>query len=194
MWMKNLRREVHGNLSFFSARDEIVAVGQMDGRNFHKGLVMSVAARCKWGMPQVLKCRPFYRGRPFPTLFWLTCPHLAYQCGRLESGGGVKELEDFLSENEKAYRLYNFRYAWLRISSLSGCERFFLRRYSPKIWKAMLKTGIGGIHLTEKLTVKCLHLQAATMLALPGHPAEAWFAEKFKEFCCKKAHCKKYLD
>ena len=96
MWMKNLRREVHGNLSFFSARDEIVAVGQMDGRNFHKGLVMSVAARCKWGMPQVLKCRPFYRGRPFPTLFWLTCPHLAYQCGRLESGGGVKALEDFL--------------------------------------------------------------------------------------------------
>ena len=117
MWMKNLRREVHGNLSFFSARDEIVAVGQMDGRNFHKGLVMSVAARCKWGMPQVLKCRPFYRGRPFPTLFWLTCPHLAYQCGRLESGGGVKALEDFLSENEKAYRLYNSRYAWLRLSS-----------------------------------------------------------------------------
>ena len=192
MWMKNLRREVHGNLSFFSARDEIVAVGQMDGRNFHKGLVMSVAARCKWGMPQVLKCRPFYRGRPFPTLFWLTCPHLAYQCGRLESGGGVKALEDFLSENEKAYRLYNSRYAWLRLSSLSGCERFFLRRYSPKIWKAMLR--IGGIRLTEKLTVKCLHLQAATMLALPGHPAEAWFAEKFKEFCCKKAYCKKYLD
>ncbi len=189
-----MRREVHGNLSFFSARDEIVAVGQMDGRNFHKGLVMSVAARCKWGMPQVLKCRPFYRGRPFPTLFWLTCPHLAYQCGRLESGGGVKALEDFLSENEKAYRLYNSRYAWLRLSSLSGCERFFLRRYSPKIWKAMLRTGIGGIRLTEKLTVKCLHLQAATMLALPGHPAEAWFAEKFKEFCCKKAYCKKYLD
>lgn len=194
MCMRNLRREVHGNLSLFSARDEIVTAGQMVGRNFHEGLVLSVAARCTWGMPQVLKCRPFYRGHPFPTLFWLTCPHLAYQCGRLESDGGVRALEDFLRENEKAYRLYNSRYAWVRISSLSGCERFFLRRYSPKIWKTMLKTGIGGIRLTENPAVKCLHLQAATMLALPGHPAEAWFAEKIKEFCCKKAHCKKYLD
>lgn len=191
---KNLQRQVPASFSFFSARDEIVVARQMGGRNFQKGRVMSVAVRCKWGMPQVLKCRPFYRGRPFPTLFWLTCPSMAYQCGRIESAGGVKALEDFLSGDKKAYRLYNSRYILLRIFSLGVCERFFLRRYFPKMWKIMLKTGIGGIRLSETPAVKCLHLQAATMLALPGHPAGAWLAEKIKDFCCKKALCEKYLD
>lgn len=188
------QREVPVNLSLFSARDKAVTGGQMDGRNFQKGLVMSVAARCKWGMPQVLKCRPFYKGHPFPTLFWLTCPYLAHRCGQLESMGGVGALEDFLRRYETEYRLYNVRYALTRIAALSDCEKFFLRRYSPKIWTIMLKTGIGGIRLSEKATVKCLHLQMATMLALPEHPAEPWFAGEFKEFCCKTARCKKYLD
>ena len=49
-----------------------------------------VAVRCPFGLPAVAEQRPFDdAGTPFPTQFWLTCPHLVAQLSRLEAGGGV---------------------------------------------------------------------------------------------------------
>ena len=45
----------------------------------------SVAVRCPFGRPAVTEQRPFDdTGTPFPTQFWLTCPHLVAQIARLE--------------------------------------------------------------------------------------------------------------
>ncbi len=184
-------REILPGLSFFSLKDSFVVEKQMQRRNFQSSLVCGVAARCAWGAPQVLLCRPLYKEKPFPTQLWLTCPYLSYLCGTHESQGGVHELEEYLCNFIAEYRNYNTKYSLMRISLLSIPERKFLRRGNPKIWNVLRSTGIGGIHVGRRPTVKCLHLQTAACLALPGHPAQRWVKERFNGFCCKNAQCLK---
>ena len=50
-----------------------------------------VAARCLFGFPAAVETLPYDAdGRPFPTLFYLTCPTLVAAVSRLESDGGVQ--------------------------------------------------------------------------------------------------------
>src|SRR5581483_4589266 len=50
-----------------------------------------VAVRCPFGRPAVTEQAPFDEdGNPFPTQFWLTCPHLVAQLARVEAAGGVE--------------------------------------------------------------------------------------------------------
>jgi hypothetical protein len=49
-----------------------------------------VVRKCPFGAPAVTEQGPFdERGQPFPTTYWLTCPHLVAQISRLEANGGV---------------------------------------------------------------------------------------------------------
>ncbi len=53
-----------------------------------------VVSRCHLGLPVVIEVPPLLDdGTPFPTLYWLTCPLATKRIGRLESGGGVRRLE-----------------------------------------------------------------------------------------------------
>jgi len=50
-----------------------------------------VAVRCPFGLPAVTEQAPFdAEGTPFPTQFWLTCPHLVTALARVEAAGGVE--------------------------------------------------------------------------------------------------------
>ena len=50
-----------------------------------------VAVRCPWGRPAVTEQAPFdERGEPFPTTYYVTCPHLVAAIARLEAAGGVE--------------------------------------------------------------------------------------------------------
>src|SRR4051812_16195308 len=50
-----------------------------------------VAVRCPFGRPVVTEQSPYdENGNPFPTTFWLTCPHLVAAVSRLEAAGGVE--------------------------------------------------------------------------------------------------------
>src|SRR5204862_4456289 len=50
-----------------------------------------VAVRCPFGRPAVTEQAAFDdSGEPFPTTFWLTCPHLVAAVSRLEAAGGVE--------------------------------------------------------------------------------------------------------
>ena len=189
--MKNIYsvREALNGLSCFTERDAAVTSAQMRGRNFSRSLVKGVAARCRWGMPQAVVCRPVYRGAPFPTLFWLTCPYLSHICGVLESAGAVKELEGYLNCCADKFRKYTINYVLARLSVLSRPEIKYIRLYRPEIWTVLHRTGIGGIRSGTPITVKCLHLQTATMLGLSGHPGESWLRSKFSQLCCKDASC-----
>jgi hypothetical protein len=187
----NLRETFRG-FSSFHARDAVVVAAQMERRTFDPELVLAVAARCSWGFPQVLLCRPCFKGKPFPTLFWLTCPCVTAACGRLESVGGVGLLEAFLNERPREYRAYTTKYRLARLSVITPVEQFFLRRYQPKIWSVLERTGIGGIRTAQPLTVKCLHLQTGTMLGLPGHPARRWLIEKLGPLRCKDGACRSF--
>jgi hypothetical protein len=88
-------------------------------------------------------------GRPFPTTYYVTCPHLVAQLSRLEAAGGVER--------------------WTRAAEVDPELAASLeqaqaeqRRIRPE-----LPVGIGGSSRTGSL--KCLHAHGAFALARPGY-------------------------
>src|ERR687884_227787 len=50
-----------------------------------------VVVRCPFGRPAVTEQSPYDgAGEPFPTTYYLTCPHLVAAVSRLEAAGGVE--------------------------------------------------------------------------------------------------------
>jgi hypothetical protein len=98
--------------------------------------------------------------------------------GEIESDGGVRELERWLELNApREWVLFNIFHQRLRLTLLSGAEMRFLRRFRPEILNR-LRGGVGGVQPGPdgRIHVKCLHLQAASWLALRRHPGAAWLA------------------
>jgi exopolyphosphatase / guanosine-5'-triphosphate,3'-diphosphate pyrophosphatase len=123
----------------------------------------SVVARCGDGHPLVIRNHPVDRnGKPFPTLYWLTCPAAAKSVARVESEGWIKQLEErsrsdpeFGAALDEAHR----RYAVERGHWAPGA----------KAWG-----GVGG----SRAGVKCLHAHYANHLAGGGDPVGAWVASR----------------
>jgi hypothetical protein len=131
--------------------------------------VVGVAHRCRFGRPQVVLVHPVVDGDPFPTLFWLTCPHLRRAVSALESDGWVSRLEDAVrgdgrlrAELEQAHRAYiDLRSARLSLEDWATlAERGMLR--------SLLEKGIGGS--ADLGRIKCLHVHVAHALAGGGNP------------------------
>ncbi|MGB2875163.1 MAG: DUF501 domain-containing protein [Gaiellaceae bacterium] len=109
-----------------------------------------VAVRCPFGRPAVTEQAPFDEsGEPFPTTYYLTCPHLVAALARIEAGGGVERWSRLAREDPE-----------LRASAERGRED--QRRLRPE-----LPGGIGG--QTRTAGLKCLHAHAAFALARPGY-------------------------
>jgi hypothetical protein len=109
-----------------------------------------VAVRCPFGRPAVTEQTPYdEHGNPFPTTFWMTCPHLVAAISRLEAAGGVERWTERAKEDRD-----------LRSSlSAANAEQ---RRLRPE-----LPVGVGGS--TRSGSLKCLHAHAAFALARPGY-------------------------
>src|SRR5688572_12593794 len=109
-----------------------------------------VAVRCPFGRPAVVEQRPFGDdGTPFPTQFWLTCPHLVTQLARLEAAGGVARWTDAVAADAE-------------LGASLEAAHAEQRRLRPE-----LPTGVAGATRTGSL--KCLHAHAAFALARPGY-------------------------
>jgi hypothetical protein len=109
-----------------------------------------VAVRCPWGKPAVTEQSPFdENGRPFPTQYYVTCPHLVAAISRLEAAGGVERWSRAAQDDETLAR------------SLADAQAE-QRRLRPE-----LDAGIGGS--TRAGSLKCLHAHAAFALARPGY-------------------------
>ena len=109
-----------------------------------------VAVRCPFGRPAVAEQAPFdARGAPFPTTFWLTCPHLVAAVSRVEAAGGVERWSERVRRDAELRRSLD----------AATAEQ---RRLRPE-----LSTGIGGSSRSGSL--KCLHAHAAFALARPGY-------------------------
>ncbi len=118
-----------------------------------------IAARCPWGRPAVTEQAPFdERGEPFPTTYYLTCPHLVAAIARIEAAGGVER--------------------WTRAAAADPAlaasleradeeQRALRRELAQGAEGPGLDLGVAGASRTGSL--KCLHAHAAFALARPGY-------------------------
>ena len=61
-----------------------------------------VARRCPFGAPAVTEQEPYDgAGEPFPTTYYLTCPHLVAAVSRLEAAGGVERWSAAVDEDDE---------------------------------------------------------------------------------------------
>ena len=142
--------------------DLAVVAGQL-GRTPHA--MSRVVARCPFGSPVAVETLPYDAGgRPFPTLFYLTCPTLVAAVSRLESDAGVRAWAA-RSAAEPALA----RAVAAAASAVRRRRRELVRRYDLALVDggASLTTGVGGVG--DVRAVKCLHAHVAHALARPGY-------------------------
>lgn len=134
-----------------------------------------VVSRCHLGLPVVIQVPPFLDdGTPFPTLYWLTCPLASKRVGRIESTGGVKQMEakaesepEFGQALEAAHRAYE-------------AERDGLL---PDVEGPKPSGGVGG----ARAGVKCLHAHYAHTRAGGENPVGELVADSVEPLDCETA-------
>ena len=110
-----------------------------------------VVVRCPFGRPAVTEQAAYDdAGEPFPTTFWLTCPHLVAAVSRLEAAGGVER--------------------WTRAAEEDPTLQHSLERANDeqRRLRPELDLGIGGARAGAG-SLKCLHAHVAFALAQPGY-------------------------
>jgi hypothetical protein len=110
-----------------------------------------VVLRCPFGRPAVTEQAAYdENGEPFPTTYWLTCPHVVAAVSRLEAARGVERWSRAAAEDPE-----------LRRSLEQAHEQ--QRRLRPE-----LDLGVGGARVGAG-SLKCLHAHVAFALAHPGY-------------------------
>lgn len=110
-----------------------------------------VVVRCPFGRPAVTEQRAHDDdGEPFPTTFWLTCPHLVAAVSRLEAAGGVEQ--------------------WSRAAAEESDLGASLERAhaEQRELRPEFDLGVGGAR-SGAGSLKCLHAHVAFALARPGY-------------------------
>jgi hypothetical protein len=122
-----------------------------------------VAARCPYGLPAVTEQLPYdANGDPFPTTYYLTCPHLVAAIARVEAVGGVERWSRLAAEDDQLAR---------SLQRATEEQRRVRRELAGSVRGAdegaSLDFGIGGSRTPQQL--KCLHAHVAYALARPGY-------------------------
>ncbi|MEV6487944.1 DUF501 domain-containing protein [Actinoplanes sp. NPDC051633] len=113
--------------------------------------VEKVAHRCPCGNPDVVETKPrLDDGTPFPTLYYLTCPHATAACSRLESAGVMRDMQERLSTDPELAAHY-----------AKAHEDYLARRKQIEDVPEITRVSAGG--MPDR--VKCLHVHLAHALA-----------------------------
>ena len=131
-----------------------------------------VVVRCPYGRPAVTEQAAFDEdGRPFPTMYWLTCRHLVEAVARLEAAGGVERWSRAAADSPE-------------LAASLAVAHDEQRRLRPE-----LDLGVGGARPGAG-GLKCLHAHVAFALARPGYElGERILAELdpiWPDACCSK--------
>ncbi len=145
--------------------------------------VRRIAVRCPFGRPAVTEQAPYDRdGEPFPTTYYLTCPHLVAAVARIEAAGGVERWTEAVTRDtvlreslERATR------------EQRRLRRELAARRSGRDDGASLDVGIGGARTPER--VKCLHAHVAFALARPDYELGERVLAEAGERWCPDARC-----
>ena len=123
----------------------------------------TVAGRCWSGHPLVIRNHPVdLEGKPFPTLFWLTCPEAVKSVSRLEADGWIKRLDARAQEDAEFG------------SDLEAAHREYAAERGRVLVDARASGGVGG----TRTGLKCLHAHYANHLAGGADPVGTWVAER----------------
>ena len=139
--------------------------------------VRAIEKYCPLGHPQVIRVYPLVDGKPFPTLFWLTCPTLIQQISRLEYQGVMEIVERFIQEDvsfQEHYHQDHRTYIKERWSELAEHDRRWVE--AQGLSSVFLERGIGGVG--DWNTVKCLHMHYAHHRAR-GSAIGRWLDEEY---------------
>ena len=122
-----------------------------------------VVVRCPFGAPAVTEQEPYDEaGNPFPTTYYLTCPHLVAAVSRLEAAGGVErwshaaDADPVLAESRERANAEQRDLRRLLASGRAGSDG-----------GSSLELGVGGA--ARHGSLKCLHAHVAYALARPGY-------------------------
>jgi hypothetical protein len=122
-----------------------------------------VAVRCPFGAPAVTEQQPYtVDGAPFPTTYYLTCPHLVATVSRVEAAGGVERWSEAAREDQELAA---------SLAAADEEQRRIRRELADGSQRndagASLEFGVGGSRRGGSL--KCLHAHVAFALARPGY-------------------------
>jgi uncharacterized protein len=167
-----------------SRMDERTIIARQLGRS--PRAFRRVVARCPYGLPAVTEQAPYdVHGEPFPTTYYLTCPHLVAGVARIEASGGVERWSSAATQDEElAASLARATDEQRRVRhELAGDER-------GADGGASLDFGIGGSR--APLGLKCLHAHVAFALARPGYTLGERILEEVPEpwpgdRCCSES-------
>ncbi|MBA2331503.1 MAG: DUF501 domain-containing protein [Actinobacteria bacterium] len=122
-----------------------------------------VARRCPFGAPAVTEQEPYGAdGEPFPTTYYLTCPHLVAAVARVEAAGGVERWSAAMDDDpELAADLAR------ATDEQRSVRRELAAGRRGRDGGTSLELGIGGSANPRRL--KCLHAHAAYGLVRPGY-------------------------
>jgi hypothetical protein len=113
-----------------------------------------VAVRCPYDRPTVIAVAPLLEdGTPFPTTFWLTCPHLVEAVSESESVGETAAWTDRIAGDAvltAAMTSADAAYRAVRATEAGGAD-------------PLASVGVAG--QADPLAVKCLHARLAAFLA-----------------------------
>ena len=144
-----------------------------------------VAVRCPFGRPAITEQSPYDdQGEPFPTTYYVTCPHLVAAVARVEAGGGVERW------GERAAADPLLRESLARATEEQrALRRELARGLSGRDGGGSLELGIGGSSNPGKL--KCLHAHVAYALARPTFELGARIVAEIGELwppdeCCTR--------
>ena len=121
-----------------------------------------MAVRCACGLPSVIETFPVIDGKPFPTLYWLTCTRAVSAIGTLEAVGRMNELTARLADDPEF------------ADAFAAAERDYVDRRD-----ALFPLGsAGGIGGGPSDRVKCLHAHYAHHLVCECNPVGEWVVEQ----------------
>ena len=124
----------------------------------------TVVARCTGGHPLVIRNVPIdAAGDPFPTTYWLTCPHAVKAISRIESEGWIARLNERMTDD-------GFR------ASVEAAHDAYAADRATDLAAARAWGGVAG----TRIGIKCLHAHYAYRLAGGDDPVGAWVAERIE--------------
>lgn len=136
-----------------------------------------VHTRCGFGWPTtIVTPSRLEDGTPFPTLYWLTCPHLIEVTSAAESAGAIAEWESRLSSE-----------AELR-EGLDQATAIYAHRRRRESGGEDVCAGTGIAGTSDPARLKCLHAHVAAFVAgVPDPVGEALVSAGSRE--CMDGRC-----